>query len=84
MLLCNTCFTTSRRSGAQIFFTVQTAFLFAMVFITKMENILKKKRKKNPITASISLLLVFSVQCNEKCICRRLTILFVLLLNYFF
>lgn len=61
----------SRRSRAQIFFTVQTAFLFAMVFITKMENIKKKtkeKKKKNPITASISLLLVFSVQCNEKCL----------------
>lgn len=47
----------------------------------KKRNIFKKR--KNPLTASLGLLLVFSVQCHENCICRRLTILFVLLLNYF-
>lgn len=73
-------------SRAQIFFTVGTTLFFICYGVynkkKKKENISKKR--KNSLTASLGLLLVFSVQCHENCICRRLTILFVLLLNYFY
>lgn len=74
----------SKIRSSDIFHRSDSFFICNGVYNKNGKYILKKKRKKNPITASISLLLVFSVQCNEKCICRRLTILFVLLLNYFF